>query len=108
MSKATNKIVRGELAENVDRKQLTPTEWVAIGKAVEKILGVKARERQGWKAPSVKFTEGEKGEAREKVAKSVGISGRTYEKAVEVVEAAAAANKNTACRATRARRALLF
>jgi len=89
-------ILRGENDENILRKEFTPSEKVAIALALEEREKEKAKERmigkgiakkKGEKITSEKFTE-DKGEAKEKVAKVVGWSRPTYEKAKEVFEAA--------------------
>jgi ParB-like chromosome segregation protein Spo0J len=91
-----------ESDENTCRKDFTPSEAVAIGKAIENLEKPKAEERQkatrakgkdkdgtpiigGGKLPP---PNGEKGKTRDKVAEAVGMSGRTYDKAKRVVEAA--------------------
>ena len=76
---------RGEFAENVCRKDFTPSELVAIGAEVERI------EREDAKARMTlgKVSTGS-GKARDKIAARLGVSGRTYEKAKTVVEAAEA------------------
>jgi DNA adenine methylase len=85
-------IVRGEFAENAHRKDFTPSEAVAIGLALEALEREQARERQGTRTdlpgPSGKFPEGSRGQTRDKVASAVGMSGRTYERARAIVEAA--------------------
>src|SRR6185437_6154143 len=68
-------IVAGEWAENDPqlRKDFTPSETVAIVRALRPVMASAARERQraaGRSKASVKFTEAEKGDAREKVAKA--------------------------------------
>lgn len=89
-----DEIMRGEHAENVYRKDFTPTEAVAIGRALEVRERGKAKERQatGWgdHSGSGKLPEPEwkRGDTRDKVGAAVGMSGRTYEKAKEVVDAA--------------------
>ena len=86
-------IVRGEFAENVERDDFTPSEMVDIGRAVEPLLREQAKERKreggrnGGKA-SGKLPEASNGDARDHVARYCGISGRTYEKAKAVVDAA--------------------
>lgn len=86
-------IVRGEFAENVERDDFTPSEMVDIGRAVEALLREQAKERKreggrnGGKA-SGKLPEASNGDARDHVARYCGISGRTYEKAKAVVDAA--------------------
>ena len=83
-------LVRGEHAENVVRKDFTPSEAVAIGEALELLEREAARERQGTRTdlePSAKLAEGT-GETRDKVAEMVGMGHTSYAKAKEVVEAA--------------------
>ena len=75
----------GEYAENVYRKDFTPSE------ALEEIERKAAKERQAeLNRPSAcgNFPQAEKGKARDKVAARVGMSGRTYEKARTVIQAA--------------------
>jgi len=89
------KIARGEHAENTCRKDFTPTEAVAIKRALEPIERVAAKERQrvGGRAGgkgSGKLPEASKGEAADKAAKATSMSRRTLEKAEAVVDAAAA------------------
>ena len=91
-------IVRGEHDENLVRKGLLPTEAVAIGEALKERKAAEARERQraagisnlptvsAGKLPALTGT----GDTRDKVGEAVGLSGKTYEKAVAVVEAAKA------------------
>jgi N6-adenosine-specific RNA methylase IME4/ParB-like chromosome segregation protein Spo0J len=102
-------IVLGEDAENRHRKDLTPTEAVAIAQALEDREREKARQRQeasrakpgakvgadhgpslegGGKFPPPSANR-EAGKTRNKVAATVGMSGKTYEKARAVVRAAA-------------------
>jgi len=94
-------IIRGEYAENVVRKDFVPSETVAITRALEPIERQAAEERRratqlaGRKMGGQPiFGRGklpppnEKGKTRDRVAAYVGISGRTLERAVEVVEAA--------------------
>jgi ParB-like chromosome segregation protein Spo0J len=45
-------IVRGEFAENVNRKDFTPSEMVAIGEAIEPLLRAQAKERQAAAGPT--------------------------------------------------------
>jgi ParB-like chromosome segregation protein Spo0J len=94
--------LRAERDENVCRKDFTPSEAVALGKAIEaqeraaaasrkKATQMKGRGKGG--APIVgggksPLPKGKKGKTRDKVAEVVGMSGRTYEKAKAVVEAA--------------------
>lgn len=91
-------MLRAERDENVCRKDFTPSEAVALGEALEELERRKAKERQkahGGTAPGKsKNTSGNlpevrsNGDTRDKVAEAVGMSGKTYEKAKAVVEAA--------------------
>jgi ParB family chromosome partitioning protein len=90
-----------ERDENTYRKDFTPFEAVALGKAIEKMEREAARKRQhasrarkgqkvgtaqGWgKSPP---RSSARGKTRDRVAEAVGMSGKTYEKAKAVVEAA--------------------
>lgn len=85
-------IVRGEAAENFERKDFTWTEAVAIKRAVEPELKAEARERQiaGGKLKSEasgNLPEGTTGRAVDKIGAFAGVSGRTVEKIAKVVEA---------------------
>jgi N6-adenosine-specific RNA methylase IME4 len=82
-------VVRGEFAENAHRKDFTPSELVAIGREVERVERERAKSRMvAAHASPGKLPDQEKGNARDKIAAQLGISGRTYEKARAVVEAA--------------------
>lgn len=83
-------IVRGECDENQRRKDWTPTEAVAIAKALEPMEREAAKERYEATRPGVdvKFTPTERGAAMDKVADAVGMSRPTLTKAQEVIEAA--------------------
>jgi N6-adenosine-specific RNA methylase IME4 len=83
-------IVRGEFAENRCRKDFLPSELVAIAKAVERIERERARARKAHDGRPGKLPERQTGDARDKIAAQLGISGRHYEKAKAVVEAAEA------------------
>jgi N6-adenosine-specific RNA methylase IME4 len=93
------KVVLGEYSENVFCKAFTPSEAVAITRAVRPIEEAAARERQAAAGPATgrgkksgggKFPQAVKGKTRDKVGAIVGISGRTLEKAEAVVAAAEA------------------
>jgi ParB-like chromosome segregation protein Spo0J len=76
-------IARGEYAENAIRKDFTPSEAVAIAKALEPYEKEAAAERmRGVRKISL---GSEKGQTRDRLAAIVGMSGRTLEKAREVV-----------------------
>ena len=83
-------IVRGECVENVCRKDFTPSELVAIGEDVEREERERAKERMTLGKVS---TGSDTGKTRDKTAACLGISGRTYERAKAVVDAAKAAPK---------------
>jgi ParB family chromosome partitioning protein len=87
--------LRAERDENTCRLDFTPSEMATLGKALEELERAAAKERQkeGGKAggkASGKLPEASRGQTREKVAEALGVSGRTYEKAKEVAEAAEA------------------
>jgi N6-adenosine-specific RNA methylase IME4 len=77
-------VVRGEFAENTFRKNFTPSELVAITRAIEQRERELARQRM----TLGKVSTGAAGKTRDKVAAPFGISGRTLEKARAVVDAA--------------------
>lgn len=81
-------IVRGEFAANALRKDFTPSELVAIGQELERVEREQAKERKAHDGRPGKLPERQTGDARDKVAAQIGISGRTFEKARAVVEAA--------------------
>ena len=84
-----DKIVRGEAAENIFRQDFRPSEMVAIARALEPLLRREAKARQGRrndlreKSPDV-----EAGRVRDKLSECVGVSGRTLEKMMDIVDAA--------------------
>jgi ParB-like chromosome segregation protein Spo0J len=85
--------LRAERDENTCRKDFTPSEAVAIGRALEELERPQAAKRKTagtnqYTEPSGKLPEGSRGDTRDKVAAAVGVSGRTYEKAKVVVQAA--------------------
>jgi N6-adenosine-specific RNA methylase IME4 len=90
------RLLRAERDENTCRKDFAPSEAVAIGKALEELERPEAERRKaatrntGESRPGKLPQRDGKGRTRDKVAEAVGMSGRTYEKAKEVVEAAAA------------------
>ena len=81
-------IVRGELAENVYRKDFTPSEMVAIAATVETRERELARQRMSDGAKGVETFHTLTGKTRDKIAAPLGVSGRTLEKARAVVQAA--------------------
>jgi hypothetical protein len=87
--------LRAERDENTCRKDFTPSEAVRIGTALEALEKEEAKERQkeGGRAGgkgSGKLPEAQTGDTRDKVAEAVGMSGRTYEKVKQVLQAAEA------------------
>jgi ParB family chromosome partitioning protein len=87
--------LRAEGDENTCRKDYTPSEAVALGSALEELerTGAKRRQQEGGRSggkASGNLPEASKGDTRDKVAAAVGMSGRTYEKAKAVAEAAGA------------------
>jgi N6-adenosine-specific RNA methylase IME4/ParB-like chromosome segregation protein Spo0J len=81
---------RGEAHENFVRKDLLPSEIVALKRAVEPLERKAARERQGSRvdlAFSNPITEGQ-GDARDRIARYLGVGRTTIERAEAVVDAA--------------------
>jgi N6-adenosine-specific RNA methylase IME4/ParB-like chromosome segregation protein Spo0J len=95
-----NDVVERALAErdeNTCRKDFAPTERVSLGSTINALMRKAAKERQkthGNTAPGrAKNTPGKlpeviTGDTRDKIGAAVGLSGRTYEKAKAVVDAA--------------------
>jgi len=83
-------VVRGEQHENFVRKDLLPSEIVALKRVIEPLERVAARARQGARTDKhpAKVAEGSRGDARDRIARYLGIGRTTIEKAEEVVEAA--------------------
>jgi N6-adenosine-specific RNA methylase IME4 len=90
-----DKIVRGEFAENIHRKEFLPSEIDAIRRVLEPVEKAAAQERQratrfgngGGKFPP---PSGNKGKSRDKIASIAAVSGRTLDKISAVIEAAEA------------------
>lgn len=84
--------LRAELDENTCREPMAMADAVALGKRIEDLESPKAaaRMKAGKRAdqPSGKLPEGAKGDTRDKVAAALGVSGKTYEKAKTVCDAA--------------------
>lgn len=85
---------RGEAHENFVRKDLLPSEIVALKRAIEPLERREARERQGHKAdlgqPATN-AEGQvvaPGDTRDKIARYLGVGRTTIERAEAVVDAA--------------------
>lgn len=85
--------LKAERDTNDTAVPFTKSEAVELGKRLELLEKPKAKERQGTRTDieehSGKLPESSKGDTRDKVAAAVGMSGKTYEKAKAVVEAAA-------------------
>jgi N6-adenosine-specific RNA methylase IME4/ParB-like chromosome segregation protein Spo0J len=84
-----DEVLRAEADENTIRLDFAPSEAVAIAEALRAREEGRARERMvAAHASPGKLPELTEGRTRDKVAAAVGMSGRTYEKARVVVEAA--------------------
>lgn len=81
---------RGEAHENFVRKDLLPSEIVALKRAIEPLERREARHRQGTRADlCYPATAAEcQGDARDKVARYLGVGRTTIERAEAVIEAA--------------------
>jgi N6-adenosine-specific RNA methylase IME4/ParB-like chromosome segregation protein Spo0J len=86
---------RGEAHENFVRKNLLPSEIVALKRAIEPLERREARERQGHRADlchPATVAEGQRpssiGDARDNIARYLGVGRTTIERAEAVVEAA--------------------
>lgn len=89
--------LRAEMDENTCRLDMRPTELVELGRRLEELERPAAKDRRdgGLKQNtdddrSGNFPERSEGRVRDKVGEAVGVSGKTYEKARAVVEAAEA------------------
>jgi ParB family chromosome partitioning protein len=86
-------LLQGERDENMARKDFTPSEAVAIGRALEPLEREAAKERQaaqnfGRGVTCENVTQVRAPDSVTRVASAVGMSRPTYEKAKDVVEAA--------------------
>jgi len=79
-------IVRGEFAENANRKDFLPSEIDAIRRAIEPLEKAAAKKRMSDGGKGAKFSHPSR--ATDRVGAIAGISGRQVEKIAEVVEAA--------------------
>ena len=85
---------RGEAHENFVRKDLLPSEIVALKRAIEPLERREARERQGHKAdlchPATvaEWQRAYPGDARDNIARYLGVGRTTIERAEAVVDAA--------------------
>ena len=89
-----DEIVRGEWSENSERKDFTPSEIVALKRAIEPKLREEAKERQGARTDlrgnSPDVDQPRVGRAADKIAGFVGRDRKTVGKAEAVVQAAEA------------------
>ena len=73
-------VLRG--APFVFRLDMTPSEKVALGKALEALERPRAAARmKADVAPPERFTEGRRGQTRDIVGKAIGVSGPIYQRA---------------------------
>lgn len=88
--KELNEKLEAERDENTCRLDFAPSEAVRLGEQLEKLEKPKAKQRHGGdhKGNSGKFPE--LGRTRDVVGRAVGMSGKTYEAAKNVIEAAKA------------------
>lgn len=90
--------IQAERDENTCREPLAPTDMVSLGKHIESLEKPAAKERQqstrakkGQKVGEEgggKFPPPSAGKTRDKVGAALGVSGKKYEKAKQVAEAA--------------------
>lgn len=86
-----SEIARGEAAENFERKDFTPSEAVAIKRALEPEIKEAAKERMvAAHASPEKFSKQQAGRAADKAASFTGLSRPTLQKAEAIVAAAEA------------------
>ena len=84
-----DKVIRGEVAENVFRQDFRPSEMVQIARALEPLLRKEAKTRQGARTDLREtFHDVDGGKTRDKLGACVGVSGRTLEKMMAIVDAA--------------------
>ena len=84
-------VILGEQHENLARKDLLPSEIVALKRAVEPLEREAARQHQGSRTDlehPATVAGCEKGEARDRIARLLGVGRTTLARAEEVVEAA--------------------
>jgi len=94
----TLSLLKAERDENLCRADMPPLDRINQGKAIEAVERPKAQERQAeagrlvgsGEQASGNFPEASKGETRDRVGEAVGWSGKTYQKAATVAEAAEA------------------
>lgn len=85
-----DKIVRGEFAENAERKDFLPSEIDAIRRALEPIEQAAARERMkaGGGPPGRVGKVSTPAKSRDRIGAFAGVSGRTVEKIAKIADAA--------------------
>src|SRR5438552_1076875 len=82
-------VARGEAHENFVRKDLLPSEIVALKRAIEPLERREARKRQGKRTDLMRTSnEGHEGDARDRIARYLGVGRTTIDHAEAVVEAA--------------------
>ena len=93
-----DEIVRGEFAENADRKNFAPSEIDAIRRAMEPAIKQEAtiRKVSGRSADNA-------GDTRDKIGDFAGVSGKTVEKIAAVMDAAEERDRSEAGRSSRIR-----
>src|SRR5450755_1916343 len=85
---------RGEAHENFVRKDLLPSEIVALKRAIEPLERREARQRQGgradlcYPATVAECQRADPGDARDRISRYLGVGRTTIERAEAVVEAA--------------------
>ena len=80
--------LEAERDENVCRKEMTPSERVALGRAIEELERPKAKAAQGTRTdltPELSVPRNERFDTREVVAPAVGMSTATYTRARRLV-----------------------
>lgn len=83
--------LKAERDENRCRKEMTPSEYVELGRALEEVERVEARKRMKSGTlidPVEPVPQGQQSKTRDRVGAAVGVSGRTYEQAKKVVDTA--------------------
>jgi hypothetical protein len=87
-------IVRGEYAENAERKDFLPSEIDAIRRTLEPIEKAAAKERQSLAAKGGEIPAGDRGRALDKVGTFAGVDRKTVTKIAYVMDAAEKDPKN--------------
>lgn len=79
---------RGEAHENFARKDLLPSEMVALKRAIEPLERKEARLRQGARTDLIADAESGQGDTRDRIARYLGVGRTTIDRAEAVVDAA--------------------